>query len=140
MIGVSGLSYPLGDTEWSAWPWNRGWFMFHWDDGRAYDLQATGFTNAGTTLRVDLAEWFEVRVGYSGRRWQELTRKQSALKAFAEHVCRRWNSSHPRNEHLTAVSIEDVYWERLPGAPETVERIPAERLRRWLWVDKWSCD
>jgi hypothetical protein len=115
----SGLAYPF-DFGRGFWPWSSGWFMFSADDGYDYVLLASGETESGATVPVEVDAQFRFRVGSTRNRFQEIPRGDDTLRRMAAFLCRQGR--------FKSVTFTDSSWWRAPGRRLSIGEVPKEDL------------
>jgi hypothetical protein len=124
----SGFACAAGRWDLSLWPWNRGWYMFSRDDGRAYHLEITGRLEDGSTTALDLGRWFRREAAFDSSRGNEVDRSPASLHALAMYTARRHNATAPPGRRVVAVTVNDLSWPRQPGRRERFADVPRSRL------------
>jgi hypothetical protein len=110
-----GFIAALGYHHRSPWPWNRGWYMFSWDTPVLSRLVATGITESGREVPVELDRWFAYRAAFAARRCDEIRRTPAALAALAAYACRMANRAAAPGDRLLSVTLLDASWHRERG-------------------------
>ena len=127
-VGASALAGPLGVGGAAVWPFNRAWWVFSAESGRAHRLRVIARFDDGRRDEVDLAPWFAWPASRRTLRYDELPRDEGTLRALAAWACARHNREAPAAERWSALSVSDTSWPHARGAWRTLAEAPyAER-------------
>ena len=129
-IVYSGFAYPLHYGS-GFWPFNRDWFMFSYDTGYDYFLQAEAISKEGTPMVLDVSPHFGFTIGSEGSRFQEVPRDFKTMKKLAEFLC--------ANYPIQSVSLIDYSWQRPIGRRLALKDVAAAQLSKTTWVERFQC-
>lgn len=124
----SGLAWPLDHGGLALWPFNRGWWMFHREDGRYYHLRFAVMLPDGSRDEADIDRWFTYPASESTRRYDEVSRDPATLRALVRYLCARHNRDAPPARRWVAVTVTDTSWPQTRG-----RRVP---LAATPWPDQ----
>jgi hypothetical protein len=129
-IVYSGFAYPLHYGS-GFWPFNRDWFMFSYDTGYDYFLQAEAETKAGAPMILDVSPHFGFAIGSASNRFQEVPRDFKNMKRLAEFLC--------ANYPIQTISLIDYSWQRPIGRRLELKEIAPAQLSKTTWVERFQC-
>lgn len=136
-VGVSALAGPLGGRTTAVWPFNRAWWMFHAESGRAHHLRVIAQFDDGRRDEVDLAPWFAWAASRRTLRYDELPRDLDTLRAFTAWACARHNRDAAATDRWRALSVSDTVWPHARGVWKSHADAPyAERRETDILFDE----
>jgi len=129
VVCVSGFAWPLGYGGASVWPFNRGWWMFHREDGFYYHLRFAVLYADGRRDEADPDRWFQWPASEATRRYDEVSRDRDTLRALVAYLCRKHNADAPPAERWRAVTVTDTGWRQTLGRRVSYRATPFGDLR-----------
>jgi hypothetical protein len=128
-VVYSGFAYPLNYGR-GFWPFNRDWFMFSYESGYDYELQALGETDQGL-VAMDITPYFQISVASRGNRFQEVPRDVNTMRRLAQYLCGKF--------HVKSMTINEFTWRRPAGRRYTRQEVEPAKVSSSLWVSGYKC-
>lgn len=129
-VVYSGFAYPLHYGS-GFWPFNCDWFMFSYDTGYDFELEAWGKMQDGAWIKIDPQPYFSLAVGADSNRFQEVTRSQVQMKRLAKYLCQRFPAA--------SITITEVSWIRRAGKRLHAADLPEQSKNTTPWVSDVPC-
>jgi hypothetical protein len=139
VVAMSGFAWPLGRGHLSVFPFNRGWWMFHREDGYLYHLRFSAVRADGRLDEVDMERWFRWQASPRTRRYDETTRDRAPLRRLVAWICNAHNRESVGSNRWQAITVTDTVWFQTRGKRVSYAETPSDKLRVTTLLDTEPC-